>query len=53
MIQGSEDYSVGYYDKVPTKAPKIINQHKGFVNCVRFSPDGKTFISVSSDKVAE
>lgn len=24
--------------------------HNGYVNCVRFSPDGKTFVTVSSDK---
>lgn len=28
----------------------ICRGHSNFVNCVRFSPDGSKFISVSSDK---
>lgn len=28
----------------------ICREHSNFVNCVRFSPDGSKFISVSSDK---
>lgn len=28
----------------------ICRDHSNFVNCVRFSPDGSKFISVSSDK---
>ena len=28
----------------------ICRDHSNFFNCVRFSPDGSTFITVSSDK---
>lgn len=28
----------------------IFRDHSNFVNCVRFSPDGSKFITVSSDK---
>lgn len=28
----------------------FVRDHSNFVNCVRFSPDGSKFISVSSDK---
>lgn len=28
----------------------ICRDHSNFVNCIRFSPDGSKFISVSSDK---
>lgn len=30
----------------------ICRDHSNFVNCVRFSPDGSKFISVSSDKTS-
>lgn len=28
----------------------IFRHHSNFVNCIRFSPDGSKFITVSSDK---
>ena len=51
MITGSEDKNVGYYDGPVFKLNKNFNDHTGFINCTRFRPDGKTFVSVSSDKV--
>lgn len=29
---------------------RVYRDHSNFVNCVRFSPDGSKFITVSSDK---
>lgn len=34
----------------PFKYEKGLKEHSNFVNCVRYSPDGSRFISVSSDK---
>lgn len=38
------------FDGVPFKHAKTINLHTNFVNQVAFRPDGKVFMSVSSDK---
>jgi WD repeat-containing protein 1 (actin-interacting protein 1) len=41
---------VGFYDGPNFKLTKSSKEHTGFVNCNKFSPDGKHIISVSSDK---
>jgi WD40 repeat protein len=38
------------YQGPPFKYEKGLKEHSNFVNCVRFSPDGNRFASVSSDK---
>ena len=50
MVTGSEDMSLQFYAGPPFKYVKGIKEHANFVNCVRFSPDGARFASVSSDK---
>lgn len=50
MIIGGEDQDVYVFDGVPFKHAKTISQHVNFVNKVAFRPDGKLFVTVSSDK---
>jgi len=50
MITGGEDHGMQWYEGPPFKYNKGLKDHTNFVNCIRFSPDGSRFISVSSDK---
>nr|GMD38880.1 actin-interacting protein 1-2 [Ipomoea batatas] len=45
-----EDFLVNFYEGPPFKFKQSLRHHSNFVNCLRFSPDGNKFISVSSDK---
>ncbi|KAG4907592.1 hypothetical protein JHK84_056124 [Glycine max] len=45
-----EDFLANFYDGPPFKFNMSIRDHSNFVNCVRFSPDGSKFITVSSDR---
>ncbi|GAB4840374.1 Actin-interacting protein 1-2 [Ancistrocladus abbreviatus] len=45
-----EDFLVNFYEGPPFKFKLSQRVHSNFVNCVRFSPDGSKFITVSSDK---
>lgn len=49
-MTGSEDCKVNVYSGPPFKFTKSNTKHTNFVNCVRYSPDGARFVSVSSDK---
>jgi len=51
-VTGSEDFSVNFYEGPPFKFVKSTREHTKYVNCVRYSPDGSKFVSVSSDKRA-
>lgn len=50
IITCGEDFLVNFYEGPPFKFKLSHRDHSNFVNCVRFSPDGSKFISVSSDK---
>ncbi|GKV42921.1 hypothetical protein SLEP1_g50276 [Rubroshorea leprosula] len=45
-----EDFLVNFYEGPPFKFKLSQREHSNFVNCIRFSPDGSKFITVSSDK---
>ncbi|GAQ82690.1 transducin family protein / WD-40 repeat family protein [Klebsormidium nitens] len=45
-----EDFVVNYYEGPPFKFKTSHREHSNFVNCVRYSPDGTKFITVSSDQ---
>lgn len=49
IATASDDYSVGLYVGTPFKLSKILNDHKMFVHCVKFSPDSKRFASCGAD----
>lgn len=49
LITGSDDKKVNLYSGPPFKFTSTPKSHANFVNCVRFSPDGERFFSVSSD----
>lgn len=51
-VFGGEEFSLNFYAGPPFKYDKGLKDHTNFVNCVRYSPDGTRFISVSSDKQA-
>lgn len=50
LYTGSEDNSINVYSASGYNMTKSIKTHKGFVNCVRASPDSKWFVSCSADK---
>ena len=49
-ITSSEDMLVGFHKGPPFKFDHTYKEHKNYVNCVRYSPDGTKSCSVSSDK---
>ncbi|KAJ4961455.1 hypothetical protein NE237_021365 [Protea cynaroides] len=50
IVTCGEDFLVNFYEGPPFKFKLSHRDHSNFVNCIRFSPDGSKFISVSSDK---
>lgn len=50
IVTCGEDFLVNFYEGPPFKFKLSHRDHTNFVNCVRFSPDGSKFITVSSDK---
>ena len=50
VVTGSEDYGVYYYKGPPFKFETYDKTHKNYVNDIRFTPDGSSYLSVSSDK---
>lgn len=50
IMTGSEDQRTVFYSGPPYKFDRSNDTHTNFVNMVRFSPDGKYIVSVSSDK---
>ncbi|KAL9229267.1 hypothetical protein vseg_004752 [Gypsophila vaccaria] len=50
IVTCGEDYLINFYEGPPFKFKHSIREHSNFVNCVRFSPNGSKFITVSSDK---
>ncbi|KAH6801788.1 transducin family protein / WD-40 repeat family protein [Perilla frutescens var. frutescens] len=50
VVSCGEDFLVNFYEGPPFKFKLSHREHSNFVNCIRFSPDGNRFISVSSDK---
>ena len=46
----SDDFTVNFYHGAPYKFNLSISDHTRFVNDVKFSPDGKFFISVGADR---
>ena len=51
LVLSGENQEVYVFDGVPFKHTKTINLHTNFVNKVAFRPDGKVFVTVSSDKI--
>lgn len=53
VATGSEDMSVGLYKGPPVReidSPTFLRHHTGFVNHLRFSPDGSLLATASSDR---
>ncbi|OMO97219.1 hypothetical protein CCACVL1_04629 [Corchorus capsularis] len=50
IVTCGEDFLVNFYEGPPFRFKQSHRDHSNFVNCVRFSPDGSKFITVSSDK---
>ncbi|ESW32501.1 hypothetical protein PHAVU_002G327600 [Phaseolus vulgaris] len=50
VVTCGEDFLVNFYEGPPFRFKLSHRDHSNFVNCVRYSPDGSRFISVSSDK---
>lgn len=50
VVTGGDDKLVNFYEGPPFKFKSSFKEHTNYVNCVRYSPDGSVFLSVSSDK---
>nr|UPW27165.1 actin-interacting protein 1-2 [Allium cepa]UPW27166.1 actin-interacting protein 1-2 [Allium cepa] len=50
IVTCGEDFIVNFYEGPPFKFKHSHRDHSNFVNCIRYSPDGNKFITVSSDK---
>ncbi|XP_054781713.1 actin-interacting protein 1-2 [Prosopis cineraria] len=50
IVTCGEDFLVNFYEGPPFRFKQSHRDHSNFVNCVRYSPDGSKFLSVSSDK---
>lgn len=50
LYTAGEDQTVNIYGSPGFTLNKSVSQHKGFVNCVRVSPDGKHWLTCSADK---
>ncbi|XP_004503300.1 actin-interacting protein 1-2 [Cicer arietinum] len=50
IVTCGEDFMVNFYEGPPFRFKQSHRDHSNFVNCVRYSPDGSKFVSVSSDK---
>lgn len=50
IVSGSEDFGVAWHEGPPFKYVSGATDHTNFVNCVRYSPDGRLFLSVGQDK---
>ncbi|WOH03378.1 hypothetical protein DCAR_0622775 [Daucus carota subsp. sativus] len=50
IVTCGEDFLVNFYEGPPFKFKLSHRDHTNYVNCVRFSPDGTKFVTVSSDK---
>ncbi len=49
IVTGSEDLTVNYYEGPPFKYVQNFKGHTRYPNCVRYSPNGDTFVSVGAD----
>eukprot|EP00850_Spirogloea_muscicola_P011417 SM000071S21041 [mRNA] locus=s71:5779:8092:+ [translate_table: standard] len=45
-----EDFLVNYYEGPPFRFKSSHREHRNFVNCLRYSPDGSKVLTVGSDK---
>jgi len=50
VITGSEDMRANFYEGPPFKWKTTLDKHTRFVTCVRYAPDGNTFVTVGTDK---
>eukprot|EP01087_Luapelamoeba_hula_P020122 TRINITY_DN679_c0_g1_i1.p1 TRINITY_DN679_c0_g1~~TRINITY_DN679_c0_g1_i1.p1 ORF type:complete len:670 (+),score=128.35 TRINITY_DN679_c0_g1_i1:79-2088(+) len=49
-VTGSEDFAVSFFEGPPFKWVSSHSEQTNFINCVRYSPDGRLFLSVAQDK---
>jgi WD40 repeat protein len=50
IMTGGEDNANGVYEGPPFKLKTMLREHERFVNCVRYTPDGKFAVSVGADR---
>lgn len=50
IVTCGEDFLVNFYEGPPFRFKQSHRDHSNFVNCIRYSPDGSKFVTVSSDK---
>jgi len=52
IITGGEDFLMNWFECPPVKWKHSLQNHSNFVNCIRFSPNGKFFVTCGQDKKA-
>jgi WD40 repeat protein len=52
VITAGQDFKINLFSGPPFKLDQEAKEHKNYVNCLRYSSDGASFVSVSSDKTA-
>jgi WD40 repeat protein len=50
LALSGEEFTVGFFAGPPFKFKSTQKHHTSFVNCLRYSPDGAYFMTVSSDR---
>jgi WD40 repeat protein len=53
IATGGEDSQVNFFQGPPFKFQHSNKEHTKYVNCIRYSPNGAHFVSVSSDKTIQ
>jgi len=49
IVSGGEDRTIRFFEGPPFKFVKSFTGHENYVNCIRYSPDGSQYVSVSTD----
>mmetsp|Transcript_149122 Transcript_149122/g.211924 ORF Transcript_149122/g.211924 Transcript_149122/m.211924 type:complete len:600 (+) Transcript_149122:24-1823(+) len=48
LVTAGEDCEVGFYANVPFKRQAMLTDHKKYVNCARYSPNGELFVTADA-----
>lgn len=49
LALASEDFTTYFFENIPFKLTEQLHDHKNFVNCARYSPDGNKLVTAGAD----